>query len=128
MSFHVPEHYRLKDAPGGLRSTAADGCNGIFILPYKRGNHVVRMTVIASDQLGWEHVSVTLKHGLPTWPMMCFLKDAFWDKEDCVVQYHPPESDHVNTHSRCLHLWRPVDQELPKPASILVGLKGVNLA
>jgi hypothetical protein len=56
-----------------------------------------------------------------TWEEMCFIKDCFWDKEDAVMQVHPPESDYVSTHDYCLHLWRPVNQSIPLPPSIAVG-------
>ncbi len=36
-----------------------------------------------------------------------------------------PESQHINDHPRCLHLWRPLDREIPLPPSWLVG--GVSL-
>jgi hypothetical protein len=47
----------------------------------------------------------------------------FWCEEDCVVQYHPPKSQYVNNHPFCLHLWRPIDHQLPAPDSLLVGVK-----
>ena len=52
---------------------------------------------------------------------MCQIKDMFWGPEDCVVQFHPPEADYVNNHPNCLHLWRSIDVEMPRPDSILVG-------
>lgn len=54
---------------------------------------------------------------------MCFVKDLFWSDDDCVVQYHPPKSDYINNHEHCLHLWKPIDKQIPTPPSILVGLK-----
>lgn len=72
----------------------------------------------------WEHVSVSIsKTRCPSWEMMCYIKSVFWDPEDLVVQYHPPQSQHVNNHKACLHLWRPLDQTLPLPPSILVGAR-----
>jgi hypothetical protein len=52
---------------------------------------------------------------------MCFVKDLFWDDEECVMQLHPPKSDYVNCHPNCLHLWKPVGQDIPRPPSELVG-------
>lgn len=60
---------------------------------------------------------------VPTWAEMCILKDLFWEREDLVVQFHPPESEYVNNHPSVLHLWRPVGEQLPAPPSILVGFK-----
>jgi hypothetical protein len=81
------------------------------------------LRVIASDQFGWEHVSVSRKDRCPTWEEMCQIKDLFWDDTDCVVQYHPPRSEYVNNHPHCLHLWRQVGCNFPMPPSIMVGVK-----
>lgn len=87
--------------------------------------------VIASDGEGWEHVSVRMVDKntgsdiTPTWAQMCKIKDIFWDDEDCVIQYHPPKSEYVNNHPHVLHLWRPTNQSIPLPDSILVGIKPI---
>jgi hypothetical protein len=123
MTFHVPELYRVRT--GWYASTAADGNNGAFDLPPVEGYR--RLAVIASDGGAWEHVSVHAyadagrRQWTPSWREMCHLKDLFWDPEDVVVQYHPRQSDYVNCHEHCLHLWRPVGVELPTPDPILVG-------
>lgn len=117
--FLVPEHRRIKGT-----STAADGNNGHFII--KHGD--VRLFVIASDGEGWEHVSVTVQDAkrCPTWEEMCRVKEAFWDAEDCVVQFHPPKSEHINNHPYCLHLWRPIGHDIPTPPTIMVGIKNFS--
>ena len=79
--------------------------------------------VIASDGAGWEHVSVSLKNRTPNWAEMCFIKDLFWNEEDCVVQFHPPKSEYVDNHPNCLHLWKPIGKQIKTPPSILVGFK-----
>jgi len=86
---------------------------------------------------GWEHVSVTLwkQKGKKwkavertcTWAEMCHIKSLFWEDDEAVMQLHPPKEDWVSTHPYCLHLWRPVDGEIPLPHSILVGRKGDNV-
>ena len=120
MSFHVPNKYRV--TKGDLASNASHGNNGAFIIRRLDKNTVFK--VIASDGLFWEHVSVSKPDGLlPTWSDMCFIKDLFWDGEDCVVQYHPPKSEYVNNVHNCLHLWRPINQEIPRPPAIMVGIK-----
>lgn len=70
--------------------------------------------VCGSDEAGWEHVSVSSykRNQLPSWEVMCRLKNMFWDKEECVVQIHPKESQYVhgvNGLENVLHLWRPVN-------------------
>ena len=118
MSFTVPEKYRIKSGP--LASNESYGNNGAFWVKTKK--HV--FTVIASDQMGWEHVSVSLPSRCPTWEEMCFIKSLFWSEDDCVIQYHPPKSDYVNNHQYCLHMWRPIEQSLPTPPSFMVGKEG----
>lgn len=117
MTFHVPEKHRLTS--GTLRSSQKDGNNGAFKFLFGRTSFFA----IASDQDGWEHVSVTTQGRCPTWEEMCRVKSMFWDVDDCVVQYHPPKSEYVNNHPYCLHLWRPVNDNVPTPPSYMVGIK-----
>lgn len=81
------------------------------------------MRVIASNGMGWEHVSISLKNRCPNWREMCFVKDFFWDPHEVVMQLHPAKSEYVNMHPNCLHLWRPIGIDIPTPPSILVGFK-----
>ena len=118
MSFQVPEKYRI--TKGAMGSNESFGNNGAFWVKTKK----CVFTVIASDQMGWEHVSVSLPLRCPTWEEMCFIKSLFWDQDDCVIQYHPSEKDYVNNHPHCLHLWRPIGQEIPTPPSFMVGKAG----
>lgn len=103
------------------------GNNGAFEI---RLSNRTKAFVIASDGLGWEHVSVHVvsegKERTPTWAEMCRIKDMFWSEEETVVQYHPAKSEYVNNHKHCLHLWKPVGVEFPVPDSILVGVKGIE--
>jgi len=75
------------------------------------------------DCEGWEHVSVSAEKRCPTWDEMCWIKDQFWDKHETVVQYHPPESEYVNFHPHCLHMWRPLEMSIPLPPVLFVGPK-----
>jgi hypothetical protein len=79
---------------------------------------------------GWEHVSVhVVEYSLqrtPTWNEMCQVKDIFWGPEECVVQFHPPESEYVRNHPHVLHLWRWIVGGFPIPPSLLVGIKGLG--
>ena len=105
--------------------TGFDGGMGEFTKGSIKG-----MTVIWSYGGGWEHVSIDGKKRMPEWEEMCFLKDMFFNDDECVVQYHPPKSDYVNNLKYCLHLWKPIEEYagvLPMPPSILVGVKGLQL-
>ena len=80
------------------------------------------LPIIASDSLGWEHVSVSLRNRPPSWREMCCIKDLFWDGADMVIQYHPKKSEYVNRHEATLHLWRPVlEDHIQTPPKELVG-------
>jgi hypothetical protein len=120
--FKVPEHYRMTDH-WVLGTVEKDGRNGAFQFKSPLSNR--KIYVIASDGEGWEHVSVhvlSLSEQIktPTWEEMCFVKDLFWDEEDVVMQLHPKKSEYVNMHPNTLHLWRPVDKEIPTPEQHLV--------
>lgn len=117
MTFHVPEKYR--DSSIMASSKEKDGNNGMFLIPGRSARDALK--VIASDGMGFDHVSVSKRYELPSWDEMCKIKEIFWDDEDCVMQLHPPKSEYVNNHPYCLHLWRPNDgRKIPKPERICV--------
>ena len=84
------------------------------------------LNFIFSYQLGWEHLSVSMPNKTPTWDQMCIMKNIFWNEDEACVQYHPRKDDYVNMHSHCLHIWKPTDEYLPIPPSILVGFRNEN--
>jgi len=109
----------IKQIKAGLTSAkwyeeGEDGLRGILFLKNKE------LRFIFSYDEGWEHASVSLANRCPTWDEMCFIKNFFWNPEDCVIQYHPPESQYKNVHNYCLHLWRPVNIEIPLPPKIFI--------
>lgn len=83
------------------------------------------MTFVASWGGGWEHVSVAplKKNKIPTWEMMCTVKDVFFKEDEAVIQIHPPKTEYVNMMTNCLHLWRPIDKGLVLPPSFMVGFR-----
>lgn len=116
---NVPNKFRIRE--GHLASDDSYGNNGAFQIPRLNSNKW--FLVIASDGEGWEHVSVSLPSRTPTWEEMCYIRDIFWQDNDCVVQFHPPKSEYVNNHPNCLHLWKPIGKQIETPPSILVGIK-----
>jgi hypothetical protein len=121
--FKVPEKFRIQDGP--LESDKSYGNNGAFRIPH---NGLIIAT-ISSDEIGWEHVSVSIKkkngtqiNRCPTWEEMCLVKDLFWDDEDVVIQYHPKKSEYINNHKYCLHLWRPNNKNFETPSKYMVGI------
>ena len=120
---HTLDKYRLdmRQHFGSL----GDGGNGAFKVNVAGRSFFC----LASTGGGWEHVSVSpcskKRQTCPTWEEMCEIKDLFFDPEETVVQYHPPKSDYINNYPLCLHLWRPLFDDLPRPPSIFVGIKEV---
>ena len=111
----------LKEIPNlMIVKTGIDGGIGeLFKLGKRFGS------VIWSNGGGWEHVSVSPynRRYTPTWDEMCALKDMFFYEDETVVQYHPARSEYINNMPNCLHLWRPLNKEMPTPPSIMVGIK-----
>ena len=95
-----------------MKSDTRFGNNGAFRVQLKGGQWV---NVIASDQGGWEHVSVSRSDRCPTWDEMCQVRALFFEPEDVVVQFHPAASQYINVHPNCLHLWRPIEADIPIP-------------
>ena len=79
--------------------------------------------VIFSNGGGWEHVSVSFNNRCPTWEEMCEIKDMFFRPDEVVVQYHPAKAEYINNHPYCLHLFRPMTQDMPTPPAWMVGVK-----
>ena len=99
-----------------------DGFGGIVYDKKTR----TKLNFILSWGAGWEHCSVSITDRYkrcPSWEQMCFIKDSFWNDDECCVEYHPAKKDYVNNHEYCLHIWKPIDQEIPTPPSLMVGLK-----
>lgn len=69
----------------------------------------------------FEHVSVSLGYRCPRWDEMCWVKDLFFEPEECVMQLHVPRSQHINDHPYCLHLWRPTKTPVPMPCAKTVS-------
>ncbi len=101
--------------------------HGAFVL---FGPCSTKLKIIASEgdpDIPWEHVSVSTPHRNPNWQEMCWVKDAFWNADEMVVQFHPPQSEYVNNHDYCLHLWKPWDGHIYLPPSNAVGIKKLGL-
>lgn len=101
------EPFRI-DGPPGTNS-------GAFVIRYQSA----RLRVVASDGMGWDHVSVSLATRCPTWQEMCRIKGLFFKDEEVVMQIHPAKSDYINVHEYTLHLWRPQSkaegEQMPNP-------------
>ncbi len=78
-----------------------------------KGGRVLR--VIASNDEGWDHISVSLPDRCPTWAEMDHVKRLFFKDDEVAIQLHLPPADHINIHPNVLHIWRPHDTVIPVP-------------
>lgn len=92
------------------------GNNGFFLIPYQS----YELCIIASDEGGWDHVSVSLKNRIPRYYEMCFIKDLFFKEDEIAVEFHVPKDKHINNFENCLHLWRNQKEGHKLPPQIFV--------
>ena len=97
---------------------------GVFCVPSTTDKAVLR--VIASVGEGWDHVSVSRTNRCPNWPEMEQVKKMFFKDDETAMQLHVPIADHINCYPYCLHLWRPLVGEIPRPPSYMVGPATTN--
>lgn len=117
------EKFRQKKFERSFYGMNGNSGNGVFRIPTENLPSV-ELNVVISDGGGWDHVSVSrTDEQTPTWDDMCMVKRLFFSEDETVVQYHPKESEYVNFHKNCLHLWKKQDYEFPLPPSIFVGPK-----
>jgi hypothetical protein len=92
---------------------AGDGTCGVFEIP----SHIDKRTlcVIASCGDGWEHISVSRTNRVPNWYEMEQIKRLFFKEDETAMQLHVPSKDHISVHPHCLHLWKPIDADIPMP-------------
>jgi hypothetical protein len=108
--------WRVRKGPGASDETC--GWNGLFLVPLEGD----MWKVMISDQGGWKHLSISnaQRKIMPSWNIMCRVKDAFFGDDEQCIQYHPAKEDYINDHPWCLHLWKPLDEPLPKPPFVFV--------
>lgn len=117
---HALDAYRDCSGPVILYyGNAGDGTCGVFWVPSPIDRQPMR--AIASAGEYWEHVSVSRRSRCPNWAEMSFIKELFFRPDETAIQFHVPVRDHINVHPYCLHLWRPIGIEIPRPPVWMVG-------
>lgn len=113
-----------------LKMEGQDGFGGtVYKITYKNGKPKVsnkyedNLNFIFSWGCGFEHLSVSTPVRTPTWEQMCFMKDIFWRDDEVCMQLHPKKEDYVDNMPYCLHIWKPINKEIPTPPSIMVGFR-----
>ena len=70
---------------------------------------VLRSISTVQDGSQWIHVSLSRTDRLPTYEEMVKVKNEFIGGGREAYQVFARDEDHVNVHSKCLHLWSPID-------------------
>lgn len=100
---HSLDKYRDRNFERQYYGANGDAGNGVFWVPV--GGKM--FNVVASNGGGWEHVSVSpanrKRTTALTWEEMCEIKRMFFQEDPL-----------------CLHMWRPIGAEMPKPPKIFV--------
>lgn len=119
--------YRVTD-PAALDYTggwAGDETCGMFLVSSKIDGGDLR--IVASNAEGWDHVCVSRRNRCPNWAEMEHIAGLFFRDDEVAMQLHIPAADHVNNHPYFLHWWRPHDVQIPRPPSILTGVKDAGI-
>lgn len=106
----------------GYVKIAKEGRDGFCGTFYDKKSRCT-LNFIMSWGAEFEHCSVSIPTRCPSWEQMCSIKDTFWNDDEVCMQLHPAKKDYVNNHPYCLHIWKPIDKEIPLPPTIMVGVK-----
>lgn len=80
---------------------------GPDVVAYQRKDGLKVLSSISTEADGkpWLHVSVSRRSRLPTWRDLTECKDIFVGRDRKAIQVLPEESEYVNVHQFCLHMW-----------------------
>lgn len=113
-----------------IKAEKSNGFGGsIFPIEYKNGKAKIIqdydkvLNFIFSWACGFEHLSVSTTVKTPTWEQMCKMKDIFWNENEICMQLHPSKENYINNMPYCLHIWRPINKEIPTPPNLMVGIR-----
>lgn len=70
----------------------------------------------------WLHVSCSHHNKLPKWKELREVKNIFVGREKTAIQIFPHESQYVNIHPYCLHLWCCLDRDILPDFTIDTGV------
>jgi hypothetical protein len=119
-TLHELDQYRLRgEQVRGIYGWDGDHTCGAFLVKSPIDGR--ELVIVASADAGWDHVSVSRKNRTPNWGEMEHIKRLFFRDDETAMQLHVPVADHINHHPYVLHLWRPLDCEIPRPPGIFVG-------
>ncbi len=115
---HELDAFRVRGkAAIDIYGSEGDACCGAFVVPSPLDR--APLVVIASNDAGWDHVSVSRKNRCPNWAEMEHIARLFFRDDEAAMQLHVPASEHINIHPNVLHWWRPW-APMPRPPAIFV--------
>jgi len=94
-----------------------DEGNGYFVVPGLGSE----LRIIASNDEGWDHISVSTRGRCPNWPEMKKVKELFFEDEEPAFQIFPAKEFYINCHPNCLHWWRPQQGEILMPPTDMIA-------
>lgn len=114
-SFRISDE-RVREAYGW---TGDETCGAFRLQLHREGPTFL---VIASNDKGWDHLSVSLRERCPGWEEMDRIKRIFFKPDEVAMQLHLPVTDHINCHPHTLHIWRPhgTKRAIPLPPKEMV--------
>ncbi|MCM1532750.1 MAG: hypothetical protein NC114_10840 [Ruminococcus flavefaciens] len=73
-------------------------------------NNMVILFSTDQDENGqlYHHVSCSFRNRIPNWNELHGVKNLFIGKDRTAFIFFPPESEYLNLHPNCLHLWSSV--------------------
>ena len=92
-----------KSVPGF--SVITEKLDGFMYKSKSKGLTVIQSEAIELDNKKWLHTSYSRRNRTPTYEDTKFIKDNFIGKDKKSIMVFPSESEHVNYHPYCLHLW-----------------------
>ena len=111
--------------PPGWTFTSEWGLGHAF--QHSNGLRVLIDCSMKSDDRFWVHVSLSRKNWTPSHEDLRLVKAAFLGDRYAYVVF-PPESQYVNLHSHCLHLWALAENNgrvLPEFSENLAGVRSI---
>ena len=113
-----------------IKKEKKNGFGGsLFPIEYKNGKAKIIqdydkvLNFMFSWACGFEQLSVSTTVKTPTWEQMSKMKEIFWRDDEVCMQLHPAKEDYINNMPYCLHIWRPINKEIPTPPNLMVGIR-----
>lgn len=95
---------------------------------WRRNDGLVVVVDCAKKEDGkfWRHVSFSRKDRMPSYYDITDVKKYFVGEKRKAIFVLPAETEHVNIHSYCLHLWAcEEDDGLPEFSGMIAGMRSI---